>query len=142
MSPLFDVLALMLPPGFERKPEVFFQVSPQDIDLSSLTSEQKDIIESCRDKGRVRLSELNRKYGKIKIEKIIEQLVRQKSLIRTEQLREGKVKPKKVSYIKLDIKADEKEALFNKLRKSRADFLSISSLSLYLRSKPIISLRK
>jgi len=121
LSPLFDALALMLPPGFEQKPAVFFQVSPHSVDLSLLDSEQRDIVELCRSRGKVSLSELRRQYGKIKAEKVVEQLVRRRYLVRTEQLKGVRVKPKLVPYLKLNIKADEKEELINELRKSRAN---------------------
>ena len=36
LSPLFDAVALMLPPGFERKALTFVQATRQDADTSSL----------------------------------------------------------------------------------------------------------
>jgi primosomal protein N' (replication factor Y) (superfamily II helicase) len=40
LSPLFDALPLMLPPGFERQTVTYFQPVDHQLDVSSLTPEQ------------------------------------------------------------------------------------------------------
>ena len=40
LSPLFDAVALMLPPGFERRLATFLQLLSQHVDLSQLNPEQ------------------------------------------------------------------------------------------------------
>jgi len=52
-APLFDALALMLPPGFERRAITCFQLTNSQVDLSSLTPEQRQILQVMRGKKKV-----------------------------------------------------------------------------------------
>ncbi len=44
LSPLFDAVALMLPPGFERRAVTFISPARPDIDVSSLNDDQRKIL--------------------------------------------------------------------------------------------------
>jgi len=65
LSPLFDAVALMLPPGFGRKSVtyIYSPLSPEERDTSSLTMEQVHIVESVWEQGRVSLKELEKALG-------------------------------------------------------------------------------
>ncbi|MDZ4230939.1 MAG: primosomal protein N', partial [Dehalococcoidales bacterium] len=73
LSPIFDAVALMLPPGFERKALTFITASPllPDFDLSSLTPDQKLLLETVRKEDKVNLRRLENKTGKKKSQSII-----------------------------------------------------------------------
>jgi len=57
LSPLFDAVALMLPPGFERKALTFVSSTsiPDDFDLSALTPEQRQVLNLVQKRGKVSL---------------------------------------------------------------------------------------
>src|SRR4030042_6039392 len=60
LSPLFDAVALMLPPGFERRTATYFQLATPEVDSSSLTSEQREVLQVIRDKGKASMGSLEK----------------------------------------------------------------------------------
>jgi primosomal protein N' (replication factor Y) len=101
LSPLFDAVALMLPPGFERKAITFISVARPDIDVSSLDDDRKRVIDLALGQGRVDLKKLEKALGKKKAAAIVSPMVRQGLLIRTYELAPVRVKPKTELYISL-----------------------------------------
>jgi len=101
LSPLFDAVALMLPPGFERKPVTFVSPAHDDIDTSSLNDDQKNAIDLLRGQGRAELKKLEKALGKKKASSVVSQLVKLGFIIRSYELGPVRVKPKKELYIKL-----------------------------------------
>jgi primosomal protein N' (replication factor Y) len=101
LSPLFDAVALMLPPGFERKAITFVSVARPDIDISSLDDDQKRVIDLALEQGRVDLRKLEKALGKKKAAAIVSPMVRQGLLNRTYELAPVRVKPKSELYISL-----------------------------------------
>ncbi len=101
LSPLFDAVALMLPPGFERKAIAFISVARPDIDISSLDDDQKRVIDLALEQGRVDLRKLEKALGKKKATAIVSTMVRQGLLNRTYELAPVRVKPKSELYISL-----------------------------------------
>ena len=101
LSPLFDAVALMLPPGFERKAITFVSVARPDIDISSLDDDQKRVIDLALEQGRVDLRKLEKALGKKKAAAIVSPMVRQGLLNRTYELAPVRVKPKRELYISL-----------------------------------------
>ena len=99
LSPLFDAVALMVPPGFERKAVAFISAAHQEPDVSSLTEEQKKVLDSVG-RGRVELRKLEKAGGK-KATTIISQLVKRGLLTRSYELEPVKVRPKTELYINL-----------------------------------------
>ncbi len=121
LSPLFDAVALMLPPGFERRLATFLQLLPDHVNLSQLNPEQIQVIRLLENKDRVDIRELERKFGKKKTESITQQLLRRCLMVKSQQLEETKVKPKLVTHLKLQIDPGEAEAEVIRLRKAKAD---------------------
>jgi primosomal protein N' (replication factor Y) len=121
LSPLFDAVALMLPPGFERRLATFLQLPSEGVDLSQLSSEQIQVVHLLENRGRVDIRELERKLGKKKTESIAQQLLRRHLLVKSQQLEETKVKPKLVTHLELRIGRGEAEAEVIRLRKAKAD---------------------
>ena len=64
LSPLFGAIALMLPPGFERQSVTYFQLATPEVDLSSFTPEQRQVLYVIRGKGKTSLREVEKTVGK------------------------------------------------------------------------------
>jgi primosomal protein N' (replication factor Y) len=121
LSPLFDAVALMLPPGFERRLATFFKLLPDHVDLSQLSPEQLRVISLLENRDKVDIRELEREFGNKKTALITKQLLQQHLVIKSQQLEETKVKPKLVAHLKLKVDPGEAEAEVIRLRKARAD---------------------
>ena len=123
LSPLFDAVALMLPPGFERK-VVTFICSPPTLpehDATSLTPRQKNILELVQRQGKVSLRELERKLGVRQARLITSQLVTKCLVVKSYELGRVKVKPKRVPYLRLIVKASEARQEAARLLEKRAN---------------------
>jgi primosomal protein N' (replication factor Y) len=101
LSPLFDAVALMLPPGFERKAITFISPARPDIDVNSLEDDQKRIIDFIPGQGRVELKKVEKALGKKMVGAAVSQMVRQGLLSRNYELAPVRVKPKSEVYIRL-----------------------------------------
>ena len=120
-APLFDALALMLPPGFERRAITCVQLADSHVgNLSSLSPEQKQALDIMRAKGRTSLAEMEKAIGKNKARQIIDQLLAQQLITKTLELDKAKVKPKTLPYIKLTADREDIEVERDRLNKSRA----------------------
>jgi len=120
LSPLFDAMALMLPPGFERKLATYFRLSGDQSGLSLLTPEQSKILHSIGERGRVSLKELGRKLGVSKAERIIDKLVNVGLVVRFSELEKARVEPKIIPYIKLVASKDDIVSEIARLKTTRA----------------------
>jgi primosomal protein N' (replication factor Y) len=109
LSPLFDAVALMLPPGFGRKAITFiYPVSnPPEISLSSLPPQQRGAFNLIKKRGRVGLSEVEKAWGKKGAKLIIAQLLRQGLVTKGQELERVKIRPRVVPYLRLMVDADE-----------------------------------
>jgi primosomal protein N' (replication factor Y) len=118
LSPIFDAVALMLPPGFERKTVTFVSAAsiPDDFDLSTLTPEQRHALELIKKQGRVSLKQIEKTLGKKKTQAIVSQLVKRGLATRSYELEKIKVRPKKVPYLHLEVTAAEAEQEAARLR--------------------------
>jgi len=78
LSPLFDAVSLMLPPGFERRAITFISSPPTspEQDISSLTPEQRYALDLVWKQGKVSLRKLEKVLGKKEAQAIVSQLVR------------------------------------------------------------------
>jgi len=139
LSPLFDAVALMLPPGFERRVVTFICSTHHEYDISSLTQEQRYALELVQIEGKVSLRKLEKALGKKRAQAIVSQLVGRGLAVRSYELEKVKVKPKTVSYLSLAVTADEAQQEAAKLHEKRAikqaallDFLAQQSKSVPL----------
>lgn len=104
LSPLFDAVSLMLPPGFERKALTFLTASiPEGFDLSTLGDDRKLILELVGKYGRVSQAQLEKSFGKIKVRRSISYLVGRGLLTRSYELEPVRTKPKFETYISLAV---------------------------------------
>jgi primosomal protein N' (replication factor Y) len=101
LSPLFDAVALMLPPGFERKALSFICLAKPVPDTSSLSEDQKMVIELAGIEGGTEQRKIEKELGKKKAAAIISQMVKQGFLNRRYELASVRVKPKSEQYIGL-----------------------------------------
>ncbi len=122
LSPLFDAVALMLPPGFERRTLTFITASDVEADESSLGSEQIQVLDMVRGAGEVDSRDLEKAVGKKKAASAISQLVRQGIISRSYKLDAIKVKPKKALYLNLRDKTATTGGKGNR-QKALLDFL-------------------
>jgi len=120
-APLFDALALMLPPGFERRAITCVQLAVYHVEnLSSLSPEQKQVLDIMRAKGKKSLAELEKAIGKEKARQITDQLLDRQLITKTLEIDKAKVKPKTLPYIKLTADREDIEVEKDRLKKSRA----------------------
>jgi primosomal protein N' (replication factor Y) len=109
LSPLFDAVALMLPPGFERRPLTFISAAPvpADFDLSSLTPEQGQVWQLLEGQERVGLKRIEKALGKKKAQSVVSQLLKRGLVTRSYELEPIKARPKIEPYLRLTVTADE-----------------------------------
>jgi len=110
LSPLFDAVALMLPPGFERRAITFISATDSDFDISRLSNEPKQALELIREKGNLSLGQLEKALGKKKAASIVSQLVNRGLAAKSYELEKIRVKPKMVPYLGLAIDKSQAEA--------------------------------
>jgi len=120
LSPLFDAIALMLPPGFERQTITYFRLVSRQESWPSLTPEQRQVLHLIGKTGKASLKELERKFGAKKAKRITDQLLHRHLITKNQELKLAKVKPKTIPYVKLIAGKDEIEREMTRLSKSRA----------------------
>jgi len=118
LSPLFDAVALMLPPGFERRTVTFISTppTPHEIDMSALTQEQRQVLSMVQRQGKVSLKGLEKALGTRQARLTISQLVNQGLIVKSHELERIKVKPKMVPYLRLEVTANEAQQEAARLR--------------------------
>jgi primosomal protein N' (replication factor Y) len=109
LSPLFDAVALMLPPGFERRPLTFISASPvpEGFELSTLTPEQNQVLKLLEGQEKVSLKKIERALGKKKAQAAVSWLVKRRLVVRSYELERIKARPKTEPFLKLIVTADE-----------------------------------
>jgi primosomal protein N' (replication factor Y) len=123
LSPLFDALALMLPPGFGRGATVYLQARDHEVDLSSLTPDQREVLHIITVERKTSLPELEKAIGKRKARQITDQLLARQLVTETQVLGKAGIKPKTARYVNLIVPANgggEIEAEKARLHKARA----------------------
>ncbi|MFC2011539.1 primosomal protein N' [Chloroflexota bacterium] len=122
LSPLFDAVALMLPPGFERKVVTYLSPSPMSdsFDISALSREARQVLELAQEWGRTGLRRLEKALGQKKAQRIVSQLVKLGLFIRSYELEPIRARPKVESYLSLVIRTDQVQQEIYNLYKKRA----------------------
>lgn len=142
LSPLFDAVALMLPPGFERKTLTFITASiPDNFDLSSLNQDQKHALELVQSQNKVSLKKLEKVLGQKKTQRTIAQLIRQGLVSRRYELEPIKVKPKVEFYISLAGSVGEAVQELARLREKKAT-KQAALLNLLVQEREPVSLKE
>ena len=122
LCPLFDAVALMLPPGFERKVLTFISkgAAVDSFDISSLTLEQRRVIKLAQRQGKVGLKQLEKALGKKKAQAIVSQLVKRGLAARNYELEPVRVRPREKLYLSLAIDTGDAREEVVRLRRRRA----------------------
>jgi primosomal protein N' (replication factor Y) len=101
LAPLFDAVALMLPPGFERKTITLLKAGDDEAGMPSLTAEQERVFGMVWGGREIDFRDVEKALGKRKAATAVSQLVRKGLLSRSYRLERPRVKPKKELYISL-----------------------------------------
>ena len=103
-TPLFDAVALMMPPGFERRVLTFLMLVPHPDDsiVSSLDPRHRELLDLIGLKSKIGVKAAEKALGKIDARVIIEQLVGKGLVKKTHELGPARVKPKMVPHIRLN----------------------------------------
>lgn len=120
LSPLFDAIALMLPPGFERRLVTFLRLTMQPSDVDDLEPGLRQVVNFFRGKGKVSVKELEKTFGKKRTELAVEQLIRRRLVSKSQELEQAKVKPKHELFLKLGLTPLEVESEIVDLKKTGA----------------------
>ena len=120
LAPLFDSVALMLPPGFERRLVTSFHLSPDPIDIAQLNEEQREVVDYIKNRGETTLEELKIRLGKQRVNQLTKQLLPLGIVVRSRKLSNVRVKPKTTRWITLNFKAADAEGIIFTLTKRRA----------------------
>ena len=122
LCPLFDAVALLLPPGFERKTLTFVSASAaaDKYELSSLPPAQRQVIELAQRQGRVALWQLEKILGKKEAQTAVSRLVASGLAIRSYELEPVRVRPKEEPCLSLAIDTGEAQQEIAGLLKKRA----------------------
>jgi len=121
LSPLFDAVALMLPPGFKRNVITYLSAPPpQENDLASLPREERHVLGLVTAGGRVSLRELEQAMGKKKAQNIASQLVRRGLAVRSYELGTARVKPRLEPHLSLAVAGSRAQQEIDRLRRKRA----------------------
>ncbi|MDM7998878.1 MAG: primosomal protein N' [Dehalococcoidia bacterium] len=107
LAPLFDALALMLPPGFERKLLAFYELAPgfSPSSAASLSPEQSRLVAVLERDGRTAQAVLEKALGKKKARRALEVLLEKGVVIRSEALQKPRTRPKTVPHVGLAVGA-------------------------------------
>jgi primosomal protein N' (replication factor Y) len=110
LTPLFDAVSLMLPPGYERKAVTFVRTTvADDTDLSSYTSEKALFVEYLLREGRTSQKILEKQFGQKKAQRLVSWLVKSGHGVREYELEPVKARPKLDSYVRLTLGTVESE---------------------------------
>ncbi len=103
LSPLFDAVALMMPPGFERRVLTFLTLASHtsESSVSWLNSDQRALLNLVDRKGKVGVRAVEKALGKKGARVTIGQMVRKGLIRKTNELEGPRVRPKTVPYLRL-----------------------------------------
>jgi len=122
LSPLFDALSTMLPPGFERR-TIAYIYPAKDFEKSqpsNLTAEQTKIIDLLRQKNRLSIKDLEKSFGVKAAQAAISRLISRNLITKSYETAPIRVKPKKETYIELAIDSAAAEEEIQRLYAKRA----------------------
>jgi primosomal protein N' (replication factor Y) len=104
LTPLFEAVALMLPPAFERRVITYLT---RAIDSNPQDDELKPYLAFLKTTEPIDQKIIEKHFGILKTKKAVARLVREKLVIRGYELEKERVKPQFVTYVKLNLPEDE-----------------------------------
>ncbi len=132
-APLFDAVALMLPPGFEQKPLTLVRSLLTEADLESLdlTPKQREVMDALVLAGEMEVEELKARLRLRHPEAAIRQLEVRGAVERRYELARPSIGPKSVTVVALAVAAEEALAAAAGLKRAsrRAKALRVLAVS-------------
>jgi primosomal protein N' (replication factor Y) len=120
LCPLFEAVAMMLPPGFERRALTLLSLNPRVTEPPILAEAQGRVLELVKTHREVSLGQLERALGKKKAQNAVAWLVARNILVRRYELEPVKLKPKSAPYLELNVPPATAIAEAARLRERRA----------------------
>lgn len=121
LCPLYDAIALFLPPAFERKPVVYFKaLQNKDVDNTIYNVEEQKVIRLISERGKMPLKELEKLFSKAKAQRTASKLIKAGVIERIYEVQEERVKPKFERFISLNTSPAEALAEAEKLSLKKA----------------------
>jgi primosomal protein N' (replication factor Y) len=108
LAPLFDSVALMLPPGFERRLISFHRIAPgvtADSFPADLDPDQRQLLALLEEEGKVARRTVERLLGKQRAALALKQLQTKRLIIGSQELARERVKPKVLPRLRLAVAA-------------------------------------
>ncbi len=99
---LFQALALMLPPGFERKTITYIRLSSKDdnsINRSQFSSEEQLVISQLKNESRFKLKDIEKLLGTSQARRTVKKLTDEGIITQEFQLQPSVAKPKLILHI-------------------------------------------
>jgi len=140
-SSLYDALALMLPPAFNRKPDTYFQAVESTGDMASLTPEQNMLLQFIIQRRRVSLKDLGGEFGKNIVQRLSTQLLSQNLIMRDYRIPQVGRSPKRKAYVSLIVSEAEVETELRRLSYARAP-KQLAVLKYFIKQPYTISLEE
>jgi primosomal protein N' (replication factor Y) len=112
LAPLFDCVALMLPPGFRRKPLTLLRplVSREDVAALELTPRQRQVLEGLAGRREVEAEELRQELRLRSLGALIEQLAGRGLIERIYELGPPRGRAKVVPHVRLLVGPEDARA--------------------------------
>ena len=120
LAPLFESVALMLPPGFERRVITYLNLEFSKGAPVNLEADALSILVLIKDNPGISQQSLSKKFGARKVQKVIAQLLRLHLIKRTYELEKPRIQPRIVPFIRLKILPEEAAQQAEKLAKQAA----------------------
>ena len=117
LSPLFDALALMLPPGFERRMITFYHLSPgfSSEAAAKSTPEETQVIRLLQTEKKAQQSVLEKLLGKRTAKQVLQGLVEAGTISRIQELERPRIRPKQELYLRLAVNPDQAKNMAEQL---------------------------
>jgi len=112
VAPVFSAVALMLPPGFERKPVTLVRplVAPDEVEGLELPERQREALAAIAKHASVDMDGLRAQLSFSGVEAAVAQLERRELVVRTYELQRPRIGPKTVEVASLDVPQAQAEA--------------------------------
>jgi primosomal protein N' (replication factor Y) len=117
LAPLFETLALMLPPGFERRIESYYSPIAAAQSPAATDPEQGRVFQRILTQGQASLKELETLFGKRPLQRILLQLIKSKLVSKSYRLEKVRIKPRVVPFLQLKVPLDEAQSFLRKAGK-------------------------
>jgi primosomal protein N' (replication factor Y) len=122
LTPLFEAIALFLPPGFERRTLTWVSLSDSaaQLDIGQLDEELQRALDFIRRQGKASLGDLEREMGKMAARKAVSRLANRGLINRDYQIEAEKIRPKTETLVRMLLTGDKLAEAVSTLNKKRA----------------------